>query len=42
MLHYVFRRGNLEDKEAFFKFVRKEFNQERGAEMTTLAESSVE
>lgn len=38
MLHYVLSRGRLKSKEAFFKFVNKEFGQERGAEMMTLAE----
>jgi hypothetical protein len=38
MLHYVLSRGRLKSKEAFVKFVNKEFGQERGAEMMTLAE----
>lgn len=38
MLHYALSRGRLESKEAFVKFVSKEFGQERGAEMMTLAE----
>ena len=38
MLHYVLSRGRLKNKEAFLKFVSKEFGQERGAEMMTLAE----
>jgi hypothetical protein len=38
MLHYALSRGRLKSKEAFLKFVSKEFGQERGAEMMTLAE----